>query len=59
MAELKGQIFGIVLVVVLFGVIGAALISSFKSSVTNIENDEMTMRSEWANAPRVQNPLLP
>lgn len=38
MSEIKGQLLGIVLVVAVFGVVGTALVTAFKSSAGKIAN---------------------
>ena len=36
MSEIKGQILGVVLVLAIFGAIGASLLSAFKTSASNV-----------------------
>lgn len=38
MSEIKGQILGVVLVLAIFGVVGTALYSAFKTSAENVSN---------------------
>lgn len=39
MSEIKGQLLGIVLVVAIFGAIGAVLYTAFKTSATEVANE--------------------
>lgn len=37
MSEIKGQLFGILLVVAVFGVVGATLVSAFQDAANNVK----------------------
>lgn len=46
MSELKGQLFGIILVILMFAAVGAGLASMFSQNVNNINEQESQAYSE-------------